>query len=154
MLVYRPEKDLWEGSYTLLDMQGEICTVLLPPPSEPSKFCCTVVKLIIPVELPASIKEAKRRYNHNTPAVVTITIHSDDDLERSIPSHDSCLKDSTENCIYFPKISFPGETIPMKSHEILLSSSTVQSTDDLKYEASGQKEIIGLFKRDVILISA
>lgn len=31
LLVYRPEEDLWEGPYTLLDMQGETCTILLLP---------------------------------------------------------------------------------------------------------------------------
>lgn len=47
LLVYRPEKDMWEGPFTLLDIHGEVCTVLLPLPSVPSKFRTTIVKLHI-----------------------------------------------------------------------------------------------------------
>lgn len=44
VLVYRPEKDRWEGSFSLLAIRGEDVVVLLPPPSGPTKFRSTVVK--------------------------------------------------------------------------------------------------------------
>lgn len=47
-LVYRPEKDRWEVPYSILDMDDEYCTLLLPPPSGPSKFRTTVFKRYFP----------------------------------------------------------------------------------------------------------
>lgn len=44
VLVYRPEKDKWEGPYSLLELRGEDAIVLLPHPSGPTKFRTTVVK--------------------------------------------------------------------------------------------------------------
>lgn len=43
-LVYRPKKDRWEGPYSVLDINGENITVLLSPPSGPTKFCLTDMK--------------------------------------------------------------------------------------------------------------
>lgn len=42
VLVYRPSKDMWEGPYSLLDIQGEDIIVLTP--KGPQKFRSTVVK--------------------------------------------------------------------------------------------------------------
>lgn len=50
-MVYRPEKGRWEGFYSKLDIDGEYCTLLLPPPSGPSKFRTTVVKRYFPKTL-------------------------------------------------------------------------------------------------------
>lgn len=47
-MVCRPEKDHWKGPYSILDIDGEYSTLLLPPPSRPSKFRTTVVKLYFP----------------------------------------------------------------------------------------------------------
>lgn len=47
VLVYRPEVDKSDGAWSLLDIQGETCTVLLPPPSGPTKLRTTVVKRFI-----------------------------------------------------------------------------------------------------------
>lgn len=47
VLVYRPHVNRWDGHYSLLDMNGEDVTVLLPPPSELTKFRTNVVKLFI-----------------------------------------------------------------------------------------------------------
>lgn len=43
-LVYRPKTDKWEGPFSVLDINGEDVTLLLPPPSGPTKFRTTVVR--------------------------------------------------------------------------------------------------------------
>lgn len=42
VLIYRPEKDKWEGPFSILDIQGEDITVLMP--KGPAKFRSTVLK--------------------------------------------------------------------------------------------------------------
>lgn len=50
ILVYRPEKDLWDGLFTLLDIQGEDATVLTLKGL--TKFCSTVVKPYLAADQP------------------------------------------------------------------------------------------------------
>lgn len=41
-LVYRTEKDKWEGKFSLLDLKGETCTILFP--NGPTQFRSNIVK--------------------------------------------------------------------------------------------------------------
>lgn len=163
VLVYRPEKDIWEGPYTLLDMQGETCTVLLPPPSGPSNFRSTVVKRFIPDEHPQNTEEDQQASNTNTLAAMIFTIHSENDSEDSTPTYVSCLTSIPRNSINSPNICssggknstilFSDGIISTKPPVVLSSSRIPQSSDDRKYAASRQKEIDGLFERGVFSIS-
>lgn len=44
VLVYCPEIDMWDGVHRLQRVDGEDCYVLLPPPSDLTKFHSTVVE--------------------------------------------------------------------------------------------------------------
>lgn len=128
VLVYQPEKVLWEGPYTLLDMQRETNTVLLPPPTGPSNFWSTVVKRFIPDEAPEDPKPLTKH-----PAEIMFTIYSDDDSEYSRLSSD-------DNSLTICLVVFSLSRIP-------------QSNDGQKYASFCQKKTDGLFERDLFSIS-
>lgn len=48
VLLYRPERDGWDGRWPLLDIQGETCKAILPPQTGPKQCRTTVVKRLIP----------------------------------------------------------------------------------------------------------
>lgn len=47
ILVYRQEIDKWEGPWTLLEIQGGTCTVIITPPPAHRNFRTTVVNSYI-----------------------------------------------------------------------------------------------------------
>lgn len=47
VLLYRPNLNKWDGPFSLLERIGEVATVFLPPPSEPTKLRTTVMKPFI-----------------------------------------------------------------------------------------------------------
>lgn len=50
VLVYQPEKEMWDVLYSLLAIAGEDVITLLPPPAIPTKFHSTVIKLFMEEE--------------------------------------------------------------------------------------------------------
>ena len=140
VLVYRPELDKWEGPWPLLDIQGETCTVLLPPPSGPTPFRSTVVKRFISDdngdnEVPSTPQSSEApspsslasESNDNTtaPQALTVTVQSQGENE--------LLKEELEELV-----AYSAKMIP-------------QSKDHKKYAASRKKEIDGLIDRGVFV---
>lgn len=126
VLVYRPEKDLWDGPYTLFDVQGETCTVLLPPPSGPSNFWSTVVKRFIPDE-PPSNGEQQQTSTTNDPVAMIFTIHSEYDSNCNIMSYGETLSSIHDNGNNSHTILHRNGNVSTKSPVIFSSSRTPQA---------------------------
>lgn len=137
VLVYRPELDRWDGPWTLLDIQGETCTVLLPPPSGPTKFRTTVVKRFIPalddndVSAPEQRNQNEPKNTHREtettaePQALTITVQAKNRKE---------LLTEERNEL----VSFSAKMVP-------------QAKDHEKFAASRKREIDGLINRGVFV---
>lgn len=75
VLVYRPEKDMEEGPYSLLDIQGEDIVVLTSKDSQ--KFRSTVVKRYI--SPPSSTSEGLDSSPEPTTALISYnSVHNDE----------------------------------------------------------------------------
>lgn len=127
VLVYHPELDRREGPVTLLAINGESCTVLIPPPSGPKNFRSTVVKGYLTddntVYLETNSGSNMLKVSNDAGNVLTLNIKSSDEH-----------KNHRENQITVT--SYLAKKVP-------------QSSDHKKYAALRRKEIDGLIKRGV-----
>lgn len=119
---------MWEGPYTWLNMQGETCTVLLPPPSGSSHFQTTVVKRFI-ADRPHEVEKQQ-----DQPEKICPSCHD---------SHNFSYGDMELN------ISLYSGIISTISSKLFSPSWIPQSPDKEKYASSRRKEIHGLFERGV-----
>lgn len=81
VLIYRPEKDKWEGPYSLLEINGEDVIALLP--KGPTKFRSTVVKpFLSPTDTGANTGNYGTGDSQNMSTVIHLTAtdqNTDDD---------------------------------------------------------------------------
>lgn len=130
VLVYHSVNDCWEWSYTLLDMKGKACSVLLQPRSGPPKLRNKVVKQFIPTSLLEKLDESPFLIAA-TYTTMALTTHLDDETEYNI-------KNNTED---FSNILYFGGTFFHISPIGFSASRIPQSTDDQKFGSISQKKI-------------
>lgn len=125
VLVYRPEKDRWEGQYTLLEVQDETCTVLLPPPKDPFKFRSRVAKRFFPAA-PSRHPNEITSPNNVTSTAMILNTYSDHEMEQDF------LQKEDDSTTYH---------------------AAFYSTDNQKFAGSHGKEVNDLFEQGVSTLS-
>lgn len=134
VLVYRPEIDKWDGPFSLLDIQGETCTVLLPPPSGPKQFRTTVVKRFIPDDK------------------TTVTTNDEPNPTPLHPTQVQPVGTSQANTMTIESNRETRATKEDLKELVAFAAKMVpQSKDNEKYAASRKKEIDGLLNRGVFI---
>lgn len=143
VLIYRPEKDKWEGPYSLLELRGEDAIILLPPPSGPTKFRTTVVKPFLtesePVDEPS---------DQNSPDAIPLATHPTTstvpvDSQTEIPT-------STDSTNTPHQLSNTSTDHPNTSPPPIMTYSTESPTKD--FAAASIAEFNGLVDLGVFTI--
>lgn len=134
VLVYRPELDKWDGPFMLLEIQGEACTVLLPPPSGPKQFRTTVVKRFIPDN-----KSTDNRNDEPTPPTLSSPQNQPVDASQALTM---TIESKGETTTTWDEL----EELP-----VFAAKMVPQSKDNVKYAASRKKKIDGLLNRGVFI---
>lgn len=136
-MMYRPERDVWEGSFSILDIHGEDCTLPLPPPSAISRFR-TIVD--------------KRDFSEDQNFAESVTeIHNTPDEVQS--NHVSSAQDRNNSRSSDADLSH----LPPSNANMVSSKTSNGFTKNFKlltrFESSRMKQINGLTERGVCKVA-
>lgn len=123
---------MWEEPFSLLDIQGETCTVLLPPPARPYKFYSTFIKIFLSVTIPTVIATGHER-RETTQFLSQICT--------------SAIALNTPLIIPNSTAMTTGATGPIPKTVSFWIRMVFKSPHDIKYATSRKKEIDRLMER-------